>query len=95
MHESRQKYSIKFTKTAQKDYAAIHDAKLRRGINRILDEIKEDPYQFKKLSGPFSHLRSAKTFSFRVLYQIAGGGVLFVWVVAIEHRKDVCAYPFD
>ena len=83
------KYSIKFTKTAQKDYDSIHDAKLRRGINRIMDEIKENPYQFKKLSGPFSYLRSAKTFSFRVLYQIAENGELFVWVVVIEHRKDV------
>jgi mRNA-degrading endonuclease RelE of RelBE toxin-antitoxin system len=89
MHESQQKYRIKFTKTAQKDYAVIHDVKLRRGINRIIDEIKEDPYQFKKLSGPLSHLRSAKTFSFRVLYKIAERGVLLVWVVAIEHRKDV------
>lgn len=89
MNEPRPKYSVKFTKTSQKDYDAIHDAKLRRGINRILDEIKEDPYQFKKLSGPFSHLRSAKTFSFRLLYQIADNGDLLVWVVAIEHRKDV------
>ena len=89
MNRPRQKYSIKFTKTAQKDYDSIHDAKLRRGINRIIDEIKEDPYQFKKLTGPFSDLRSAKTFSFRVLFQIAENGDLIVWVVAIEHRKDV------
>jgi len=88
MNEPRQKYSVQFTKTAQKDYDSIRDAKLRRGINRILDEIKEDPCQFKKLSGPFSHLRSAKTFSFRVLYQIAAEGKLLVWVVAIDHRKD-------
>ena len=89
MNEPRQKYSIKFTKTAQKDYDSIRDAKLRRGINRILDEIKEDPHQFKKLSGPFAHLRSAKTFSFRILYQMAANGDLLVWVIAIEHRKDV------
>lgn len=89
MNEPRQKYNIKFTKTAQKDYDSIRDTKLRRGINRILDDIKEDPYQFKKLSGPFSHLRSAKTFSFRLLYQIAENGDLLIWVVAIEHRKDV------
>ena len=89
MNEARQKYGVKFTKTAQKDYGSIHDVKLRRGINRIIDEIKEDPYQFKKLTGPFSHLRSAKTFSFRVLFQIAENGDLIVWVVAIEHRKDV------
>ncbi|MBI3306329.1 MAG: type II toxin-antitoxin system RelE/ParE family toxin [Candidatus Omnitrophica bacterium] len=89
MNESKQKYKIEFTKTAQKDYESIRDAKLLRGINRIIDEIKEDPYQFKKLSGPFSHLRSAKTFSFRVLYQIAENGQLLVWVISIDHRKDV------
>ena len=83
------KFSVKLTKTAQKDYHSIRDAKLRRGVNRIIDEIKEDPYQFKKLSGPFAHLRSAKTFSFRVMYQINENGELLVWVVAMEHRKDV------
>lgn len=89
MSESGKKYRIKFTKTGQKDYDSIRDAKLRRGINRILDDIKEDPHQFKKLHGPLSHLRSAKTFSFRVLYQIAENGDLLVWVVAIDNRKDV------
>jgi mRNA-degrading endonuclease RelE of RelBE toxin-antitoxin system len=82
-------YRIKFTKTGQKDYDSIRDAKLLRGVNRILDQIKEDPYQFKKLHGPLSHLLSAKTFSFRVLYQVAEKGVLLVWVVAIDSRKDV------
>ena len=81
-------YVVKFTKTTEKDYLSIRNSKLKRGINRILDEIKLDPYQFKKLSGPFSHLRSAKTFSFRVIYQIENEK-LIVWVVAIEHRKDV------
>ncbi|MBI3313628.1 MAG: type II toxin-antitoxin system RelE/ParE family toxin [Candidatus Omnitrophica bacterium] len=89
MNEAKQKYKIEFTKIAQKDYESIRDAKLLRGINRIIDEIKEDPYQFKKLSGPFSHLRSAKTFSFRVLYQIAENGQLLVWVISIDHRKNV------
>ena len=82
------KYKVQFTKTAQKDYDSIRDTKLRRGINRILDEIKEDPYQFKKLSGPMAHLRSAKTFSFRVLYQIVEHHLL-VWIVAVDDRKDV------
>ena len=89
MSEPKQKYKVQFTKTAQKDYDSIRDTKLRRGVNRVIDEIKEDPYQFKKLSGPFAHLRSARTFSFRILYQIAEGGVLLVWIVAIDNRKDV------
>lgn len=88
MSRPKQKYTLQFTKTARKDYDSIRDAKLLRGINRVLDEIKEDPYQFKKLSGPFAHLRSAKTFSFRILYQIAENGELLIWVVALEHRKD-------
>jgi mRNA-degrading endonuclease RelE of RelBE toxin-antitoxin system len=89
MSESRPKYRVKFTRTAQKDYDSIRDAKLRRGINRVIDQIREDPYQFKKLSGPFADLRSAKTFSFRVLYQIGERGELLVWIIAIDHRKDV------
>ena len=81
-------YVVKFTKTAQKDYLSIRDSKLKRGINRIIDEIKTDPLQFKKLSGPFAELRSAKTFSFRVLYKIENQE-LIIWVVGIDHRKDV------
>jgi len=89
MSELTKKYHIKFTKSAQKDYESIRDAKLLRGVNRVIDEIKEDPYQFKKLSGPLSHLRSAKTFSFRILYQIAANGELLIWIVAIDNRKDI------
>lgn len=81
------KYRLQLTKTAQKDYDSIRDAKLIRGINRVLGEIKENPYQFKKLTGPLSHLRVAKTFSFRVLYQIENN-ILLIWVVAIDHRKE-------
>ena len=87
MRESPRKYTVYFTKTAQKDYDSIRDLKLRRGINRVIDEIKEDPYRFKKLSGPLSHLRSAKTFSFRVLYLIENEK-LIIWIVGIDNRKD-------
>ena len=85
---SKPRYEILFTRPAQKDYEAIRDSKLLRGVNRILEEIKEDPWQFKKLSGPLSHLRSARTFSFRVLYQIENEKLL-IWVVSIDNRKDV------
>ena len=79
--------TVLFTKTAQKDYEAIKDSKLKRGINRIIEDLKVNPYQFKKLSGPLAHLRSAKTFSFRVLYEIQNKS-LMVTVVAVSDRKD-------
>lgn len=82
------RYTLYFTRTAEKDYDSIRDAKLKRGIDRILEEIQEDPYQFKKLSGALSHLHSAKTFSFRVLYQIENQK-LIVTVVAVDHRRDI------
>lgn len=80
-------YEVLFTKTARKDYDGVTDSKLRRGVNRIIERLKENPYQFKKLSGPLSHLRTAKTFSFRLLYHIEGEK-LIVYVVSIEHRKQ-------
>ncbi len=86
--DAASKYTLYFTPPAQKDYDAVRDLKLRRGIERILDEIKEDPYQFKKLSGSLAHLRSAKTFSFRILYQIKNQKLIII-VVAIGSRKDV------
>ena len=81
-------YVVQFTKTAKKDYKAIRERKLKRGINKLVDKLKENPYQFKKLSPPFSHLRSAKTFSFRLLYQVRNN-ILLVEVVAIGDRKDI------
>lgn len=81
-------YKVLFTKRAQKDYEDISDPKLKRGVNRVIDQLKEDPYQFKKLSGPLSLLRAAKTFSFRILYQIQNKQ-LMILVVSIEHRREV------
>lgn len=81
-------YKVLFASTARRDYESIRDVKLTRGINRIIEKLKEDPYQFKSLSGPLSGLRSAKTFSFRIIYRIIGKQ-LIVEVITIEHRKQV------
>ena len=89
MSEPILEFRVKFTKTSRKDYESIRDEKLLRGVNRILDEIAEDPYQFKRLSGPLAHLRSAKTFSFRIIYQIEENGELLIWIMGIGHRKDI------
>ncbi|OGW81961.1 MAG: hypothetical protein A3G33_04230 [Omnitrophica bacterium RIFCSPLOWO2_12_FULL_44_17] len=85
------KYQVYLTRTAQKDYDRIRDEKLRRGVNRVIEKIQEDPYQFKRLTGPLSYLHSAKTFSFRVLYQIHDKK-LIIFVISIEHRKNVYRY---
>jgi mRNA interferase RelE/StbE len=81
-------YKVLFTSTAKNDYDSVRDAKLTRGINRIIEKLKEDPYQFKPLSGPLKGLRSAKTFSFCVIYRIVDQQ-LIVMVITIEHRKQV------
>ena len=81
------KYTVQFTKTARKDYEGILDHKLKRGINRIIEDLKQDPFQFKKLSGPLSHLWAAKTFSFRLLYEIQND-ILIISIVSIEHRRN-------
>ncbi|OGX05540.1 MAG: hypothetical protein A3G87_03115 [Omnitrophica bacterium RIFCSPLOWO2_12_FULL_50_11] len=89
MAEPKQgRFKVVFTKTARRDYETIRDIKLIRGLNRLIEKLKENPYLFKKLAGPFGELRSAKTFSFRLLYQIEQDR-LIVHVVSIEHRKDV------
>ena len=80
-------YKVFFTPTARRDYESIRNVKLKRGINRIVEKLKENPYQFKPLSGPLSGLRSAKTFSFRVIYRIENKQ-LIVEVITVEHRKD-------
>ncbi len=87
MTKSSHRHTVYFTKTVQKDYDSIRDLKLKRGIDRIIDDLKQNPYQFKKLSGPFASMRSAKTFSFRVLYTIEDEK-LIVLIIAIEHRRE-------
>ena len=81
-------YKVLFTPTARKDYDSVLDSKLKRGINRIIEKLKEDPFQFKQLSGPLTGLRSAKTFSFRVIYRVLNKQLIVV-VITIEHRKQV------
>ncbi len=84
----RQPYQVFFTKTGLKDYESIKDQKLKRGIDRMIEKIKADPFQYKSLSGQLSDLRTAKTFSFRLLYYIENN-TLYITIVAIKHRKDI------
>lgn len=84
----KQPFSIELAASVAKDYERIRDRKLLRGINRVLDEIKVNPYPFKKLSGPFAGLRSAPTFSFRIVFRVLEEKRVIL-VVAIDHRKQV------
>lgn len=82
------KFEITFSPASRKVYDQIKDKKLLRGINRTLDEIAENPYQFQKLSGPLEGFRKAKTFSYRIVYRILEARVQ-VFIFAIGPRADV------
>lgn len=80
------KFEIVFSPAVQKVYDPIKDKKLLRGINRTLDEIAENPYQFPKLSGPLEGFRKVKTFSYRIVYRILETKVR-VFIFAIGPRQ--------
>ena len=82
------KFEIAFSPTAQKAYDPIKDKKLLRGINRTLDEIAGNPYQFPKLTGPFEGFRKAKTFSYRIVYRMIETKIQ-VFIFATGPRADV------
>lgn len=81
-------YRVILAKSAARDYEKITNHKLLRGINRVLDALKTDPFQYKTLAGPFKNFRSARTFSFRIIYEVRNRE-LVVHVIAIDHRRDV------
>ena len=82
------KFDIVFSPTSRRVYDEIKDKKLLRGINRTLDKISEDPFQFPKLSGVLEGLRKAKTFSYRIVFRIVESEIQ-VYVFAIGPRADI------
>ena len=82
------KFEITFSPAARKVYDPIKDKKLLRGLNRTLDEIRENPYRFPKLSGPLEGFRKAKTFSYRIVYRIIETKIQ-VFIFAIGPRADI------
>lgn len=85
---SSRKFEIVFSPASRKAYEQIKDKKLLKGINRTLDAIAEDPYQFPKLSGLLEGFRKAKTFSYRIIYRILVKEIQ-VFIFAIGPRADV------
>ena len=83
-----EKFELIFSPAVQKIYQAIRDKKLLQGINRTLDAIAENPYQFPKLTGSFQGFRKAKTFSYRVIFRIVEEKIQ-VFIFAIGPRSDV------
>lgn len=85
---SKRKFNLVFSPAAEKAYGLVRDKKLLRGINRALDEIAEDPYQFPKLTGPLEGFRKAKTFSFRIVFRILETEVQ-IYIFAMGPRADI------
>ena len=81
-------FEVIFSSAATKAYEAIRDKKLLKGINRTIDDIAENPYQFPKLSGVLEGFRKAKTFSYRVIFRIHEKEIQIL-IFAIGPRADV------
>lgn len=82
------KFEIIFSPAARKVYDQIKDKKLLRGLNRALDEIRENPYQFSKLTGSLEGFRKTKTFSYRIVYRVIETKIQ-IFIFAIGPRAGV------
>lgn len=81
-------YQVRFTKDARKQFEKTKNQKLKDRITVVLEHLGSYPTAGKMLHGEFEGLRSFKTFSFRIIYQVVSSQLVII-VLKIQHRRDV------
>ncbi len=79
-------YNIDYKKSVAKDLKRIGKANAKRVLDRIDEELLENPGRFPALSGPFAGMRKFRVGDYRVIFVIIDQDVL---VLRIQDRKDV------
>ena len=80
-------YSVKFTKEATDNIAAL-PVKKKRQIRDGIQRIAEDPSLGKCLTKRLTGLYSYRSGDYRIIYKILHQQILII-VLAIGHRKDI------
>ena len=80
-------YSVKFTKEATDNIAAL-PVKKKRQIRDGIQHIAEDPSLGKCLTNRLAGLHSYRSGDYRIIYKILHQQILII-VLAIGHRKDI------
>lgn len=73
------------TRRFQKSYEKL-GKRIQFRIKAALKEIRDNPYQGKKLSGDLEGEYSWRVGRYRILYSIQGKNI---WLETVRHRKEV------
>jgi mRNA interferase RelE/StbE len=79
-------YKISFKSSVYKDLKKIDKAQTWQILNKIDEELTENPDSFPQLSGKFSGLRKFRAGNYRIICSVLEDTVL---ILRISHRKDV------
>jgi len=79
-------YNITYKKSVAKDLKRIDKQNAERILDKIDEELVEDPERFPNLTGTFAGLRKFCVGDYRVIFVIIDNDVL---ILRVQHRKDV------
>lgn len=83
-------YSIELSNLAAKELERIYtaDHKIYSRLITVVESLRENPYQGKKLKGRLEGSYSVRVGSYRVVYSIYKAK-LIIYVIDIGHRREV------
>ena len=83
-------FKLEFSNTARKELARVYnsDRKLFTRLSAVLESLRSNPYQGKKLKGQFQGDFSVRVGDYRIVYTIYKER-LVVSVIDLDHRKDI------
>lgn len=84
--ESPLAYNITYKESVAKDLKRIDKQSAKRILDKIDEELAEDPERFPNPTGPFAGLRKFRVGDYRVIFVIVNDEIL---ILRVQHRKDV------
>ena len=79
-------YNITYKKSVAKDLKRINKQSAKRILDKLDEDLVEDPERFPALTGPFAGLRKFRVGDYRVIFVIVNDEIL---ILRVQHRKDV------
>jgi mRNA interferase RelE/StbE len=79
-------FKIAYKKSVQRDLKRLSCDEVKRILDRIENDLSENPEANPSLKGRFAGLRKFRVGDYRVIYAILGNEVL---VLRIGHRREV------
>ena len=79
-------YNIDYKKSVAKDLKRIGKAEATRILDKIDENLADNPQRFPALTGTFAGLRKFRVGDYRVIFSIMDQHVL---ILRIQNRKDV------